>query len=164
MFALLVFVLFLMPVFGTSLFICWVWCGKLLVYPVCLMSQTPSSIVTNLPIPQTLILVGSYDYSACTCTMTATQSVQIGGLIFTADLITFTLASPSQSMFVIFQYPDVTITSLTPSETLIFVHPCFRVEANNLVSGSFGYSSRSISNKRGWIFYVLCLQWQVTMF
>jgi len=54
--------------------------------------------------------------------MTATAFVNITGVQFPADLVTYTFVSPSQSLVITFNYPGVTLSTLTVGEDLTFVH------------------------------------------
>jgi len=57
--------------------------------------------------------------------MTATAFVNITGVQFPADLLTYTFVSPSQSLVITFNYPGVTLSTLTVGEDLTFVHQTF---------------------------------------
>jgi len=61
-------------------------------------------------------------YAGCGYTMTATAAVAIGNTTFPADLVTYTLFNPSQSLVVTFDYPGVTLSSLRAGDSLTFSH------------------------------------------
>ena len=73
--------------------------------------------------PQSLAVIVSVTHLNCNYTMTASQTIDINGTAFTANLVTYTFPTSFQPFLLTYEYPEVTVTSLQQFETLFIVHP-----------------------------------------